>query len=100
MTEGKHSSKRILFIQKTKDTYGLNVERHVKMTRISISCMNTHIGLMKAEWIDYNKDFNEDTAKELMKISDYLLVKYFHTNSDKKIEHIGEMQLNFRKTIL
>ena len=50
---------------------------------------------MKAEWIDYNKDFNKDTARELMKISDYLLVKYIHTNSDKKIEHIG--MLSFHK---
>jgi len=39
---------------------------------------------MKVEWIDYNKDFNEETSKELMKISDYILVKYIHTNSDKK----------------
>jgi hypothetical protein len=51
---------------------------------------------MKVEWIDYNKDFNEETSKELMKISDYILVKYIHTNSDKKIEHIG--MLSFHKT--
>lgn len=51
---------------------------------------------MKVEWVDYNKDFNEETSKELMKISDYILVKYIHTNSDKKIEHIGT--LSFHKT--
>ena len=51
---------------------------------------------MKIEWIDYNKDFNNESARELEKISDYLLVKYIHTNVDSPIEHVG--MLSFHDT--
>lgn len=44
---------------------------------------------MKVEWIEYNKEFNNETANELKKISDHLLVKYTHPNNDDKIENIG-----------
>lgn len=44
---------------------------------------------MKIDWIEYNKDFNHENAEELKNISDCLLIKYIHKNSDNSNEKIG-----------
>lgn len=49
---------------------------------------------MKIKWIEYNKDFNHKNAEELKNISDYLLIKYIHTNSDDPNEKIGVLSFH------
>lgn len=49
---------------------------------------------MKIDWIEYNKDFNHESSKELKTISDYLLVKYIPTNTDEPQERIGLLRFH------
>ena len=44
---------------------------------------------MKIDWVEYNKDFDKDSAKELKTISRLLLVSYISKNEDTPKERIG-----------